>query len=198
METHLALRQLGAAHEGRSGLLLTVETELLSCRRVFNVALIELRRKKKHPAVMLLLLFAALGGRIPATVLLLLIVAHSVVVLFTAAVSSGEEGRVKGWRSPFSGQEKTWLFCEEDEVVLYIWPGVSLVFFFRKGAAVRVFWFTSKGKGNEVSGDGKGGLGQERELLMRVRHRSMSRKHGKERDEPAVCGAGQLREGKVR
>ncbi|KAJ7002232.1 hypothetical protein NC653_012324 [Populus alba x Populus x berolinensis] len=108
-----------------------------------------------------------------------------------AAVSSGEEGRVKGLRSPFSGQEKTWLF-------LYIWPGVSLVFFFRKGAAVKVFWFTSKGKGNEVSGDGKGGLGQERELLMRVRHRSMSRKHGKERDEPAVCGAGQLREGKVR
>jgi len=42
----MALRQLGAAHEGRSGLLLTAETELLSCRRVFDVALIEAGRKK--------------------------------------------------------------------------------------------------------------------------------------------------------
>ncbi|KAJ6887251.1 hypothetical protein NC651_027558 [Populus alba x Populus x berolinensis] len=90
------------------------------------------------------------------------------------------------------------LWSGEDEVVLYILPGVSLVFFFRRGAAVRVFWFTSKGNGNEVSGDGKGGLGRERELLMRARHGAVSGKRGKERDEPAVCGAGQLREGKVR
>ena len=105
---------------------------------------------------------------------------------------------MKGWRSPFSGQEKTRLFCEEDEVVLYIRTGVSLVFFFRRGAAVRVFWFTSKGKGNEVSGDGKGGLGREREVLMRARRGAVSGKRGKERVELTVCGAGQLREGKVR
>ncbi|KAH8490452.1 hypothetical protein H0E87_022840 [Populus deltoides] len=84
----MALRRpVLAAHEGRSGLLLTAETELLSCRRVSDVALIE-AGKKKHPAVMLLLLFAALGGRIPANVLLLLIAAHSVVVLFTGGGKS--------------------------------------------------------------------------------------------------------------
>jgi hypothetical protein len=95
METHLALRRakamalrpLSAAHEGRSGLLLTAETELLSCRRVSDVALIK-AGKKKHHAVMLLLLFAALGGRIPATVLLLLIATHSVVISFTGGGKS--------------------------------------------------------------------------------------------------------------
>ena len=54
METHLALRRakamalrrLGAVHEGRSRLLLTAETELLSCRRVSDVALIEAGKKK--------------------------------------------------------------------------------------------------------------------------------------------------------
>ena len=86
---------------------------------------------------------------------------------------------MKGWRSPFSGQEKTRLFCGEDEAVLYIWPGVSLVFFFSRGAAVRFFWFTSKGKGNEGSGDGKGGLGREREILMRARHGAVSGDMGK-------------------
>jgi len=35
----------GAAHEGRSGLVLTAEIELLSCRRVFDVALIEAGKK---------------------------------------------------------------------------------------------------------------------------------------------------------
>jgi hypothetical protein len=53
------------------------------------------------------------------------------------------------------------------------------VFFFSRGAAVRFFWFTSKGKGNEGSGDGKGGLGREREILMRARHGAVSGKHGK-------------------
>jgi hypothetical protein len=33
-------------------------------------------------------------------------------------------------------------------------PRVSLVFFFRRGVAIRVFWFTSKIKGNEGSEDG--------------------------------------------
>jgi hypothetical protein len=68
-----------------------------------------------------------------------------------------------------------------------------LIFFFRRGAAVRVFWFTSKEKGNEGSGDGKGGLGRERELLMRARHKVVSGKRGKERDEPVVYGVGQPR-----
>jgi hypothetical protein len=68
-----------------------------------------------------------------------------------------------------------------------------LIFFFRRGAAVRVFWFTSKEKGNEGSGDGKGGLGRERELLMRARLKVVSGKRGKERDEPVVCGVGQPR-----
>ncbi|KAJ6858329.1 hypothetical protein NC652_040795 [Populus alba x Populus x berolinensis] len=84
--------------------------------------------------------------------------------------------------------KKTRLFCEEDEVVLYIQPGVPLVFFFRRGAAVRIFWFTSKGRGNEVSGDGKGGLGRERELLMRARHGAVNGKRGKERKKSAEIG----------
>ncbi|KAL9370201.1 hypothetical protein Peur_041401 [Populus x canadensis] len=88
------------------------------------------------------------------------------------------EGRVKGMAQPV-------LWSGEDEAVLYIWPGVSLVFFFRRGAAVRVFWFTSKGKGNERSGDGKGGLGREREILMRARHGAVSGAVGWRR---GVCG----------
>ena len=77
------------------------------------------------------------------------------------------------------------LWSGEDEAVLYIWPGVSLVFFFTREAAVRVFWFTSKGKGNERSGDGKGGLGREREILMRARHGAVSGAVGWRR---GVCG----------
>ncbi|KAH8494372.1 hypothetical protein H0E87_020947 [Populus deltoides] len=54
-----------------------------------------------------------------------------------------------------------------------------------RGAAVRVFWFTSKGKGNERSGDGKGGFGREREILMRARHGAVSGAVGWRR---GVCG----------
>jgi hypothetical protein len=55
---------------------------------------------------------------------------------------------VKGWRNPFFGQEKTRLFCGEDQVVLYIWPRVSLVFFFRRRATVQglLVYFKRKGK----------------------------------------------------
>jgi hypothetical protein len=41
-------------------------------------------------------------------------------------------------------------------------------------------------------------FGWEREILMRARHGAVSGKRGKEKDESAVCGEGQLREGKVR
>ena len=53
------------------------------------------------------------------------------------------------------------------------------MFFFSRGAAVRFFWFTSKGKGNEGSGDWKGGLGREREILMRARLGAVSGDMGK-------------------
>ncbi|KAH8487207.1 hypothetical protein H0E87_025969 [Populus deltoides] len=71
-----------------------------------------------------------------------------------------------------------------DESLPLAWQKIGALGVSKRGRH-GVFWFTSKGKGNERSGDGKGGLGREREILMRARHGAVSGAVGWRR---GVCG----------
>ncbi|KAH8502342.1 hypothetical protein H0E87_013873, partial [Populus deltoides] len=136
-------------------------------------------------AVMLLLLFAALGGRIPATVLFLLIAAHRLVHRWTKVFrwhgkrSAPLESRFSapsllsfGLPSYFSIFTVMSSLCNGEEGRV-------------KGLAQPVLWSGEDEAGNERSGDGKGGLGREREIPMRARHGAVSGAVGWRR---GVCG----------